>query len=302
MTRRVALQIGDLRARSARRWWIERVLRERARQAVVDSEKISVRNGIAPANVGPFGLGALEGSLDGRGKTRAKECVEDGDGQRAARTENAFDGKAHGKLETFRTGVDLRGEKFIHAEQIENGVSDAEGAAELLASAGERDALPAFFAKMHDDVGRVSSLVCSDLDIFLLQRLEIASSCEAGETGFERVLVKRLAFGEANAATKVAIGEALVAGEIDVADDVGRRGVEIKFNRSDVRRGIKGRCGAKAISSLPFLALHVSMKAELPVSAERVDSMFGEVAARSDVGRELAGFLCGMQLLLEERA
>jgi hypothetical protein len=98
------------------------------------------------------------------------------------------------ELQSFRPTVDLRGQKFVQAEQVENGVSDAHRSSELFAAARERDALFAFLTKANGYVGHTSDFVSLYLNVFFFERLEISRSCKTGKTSFERVFIKRLAF------------------------------------------------------------------------------------------------------------
>ena len=65
--------------------------------------------------------------------------------QRGAGAEDSFLGHAKHDLKSFRTAIELRGEKFLAIQQVENSVDDAKGAAETVsrikAAGGKSEAM-----------------------------------------------------------------------------------------------------------------------------------------------------------------
>ena len=97
-------------------------------------------------------------------------------------------------MQAFGPAVDLSGEKFVHAEQIENRVGDSQCASELSRPARECDALFAFLMNLNGYIGRTFGFMSFYLNVFFFEWLEITRSRETRNTGFERIFVQRPTF------------------------------------------------------------------------------------------------------------
>ena len=72
-------------------------------------------------------------------------------------------------------------------QKIEHGVGEAECAAKLSVAAVKRHALQPDFFKVNRDISGVPGVIELDVNIFFVNRLEIAASCEFGQADFQRV-------------------------------------------------------------------------------------------------------------------
>ena len=168
------------------------------------------------------------------GEPRANHIVKNRKSQRGARPENSFLCYAKHDLKSFRTAIELRGKKFLAIQQVEDSVDDAQRAPELAGASRQRGALLANFLEADRNVGGVSSLIELDPNIFFLDWLKVAASCQAQQADFECVLIDWTALAQENFAANVAVAKFVQAKKFDSLHAIRRGVTQIEGNARSV--------------------------------------------------------------------
>src|SRR5215469_7045558 len=126
-------------------------------------------------------------------------------------------------------------------EEIEQGIGNSEGAAELSAAALESDALLAYFLEANRDVGGVADVVELDVNVLFENGLEVPGASKSGKADFQGVLIERVAFAERNATPNEAIVEFVQPLKLEAVDQIGRRIAEVELDADGMSVGVEDR-------------------------------------------------------------
>src|SRR5260370_42047132 len=91
---------------------------------------------------------------------------------------------------------------------------------------------------MDRDVGGVGRFIKLNVNVFFVDRLEVAGAGQAEETSFERAVIDGVAFAQGNSAAHVAVAEFVQAEKFDPLHEEWRGGGQIEFFASGVALGV----------------------------------------------------------------
>ena len=105
---------------------------------------------------------------------RANHIIKNRKSQRGSRAKDSFLCEGEQELKAPWAAIKLRREEFLAIQQVEDGVGDTQGAAELTSAAYQRGALLANLFEADRDARGVSGLIELDPNIFFADRLEVS--------------------------------------------------------------------------------------------------------------------------------
>src|SRR5260370_19225308 len=127
---------------------------------------------------------------------------------------------------------------------------------------------------MDRDVGGVGRFIKLNVNVFFVDRLEVAGAGQAEETSFERAVIDGVAFAQGNSAAHVAVAEFVQAEKLDPLHEVWRRVAQIECYASGVSLGIESSH-----------YIHGMSGEEIESRVSRSYLINGFVAAKPQVGR-----------------
>src|SRR6266571_1884897 len=165
---------------------------------------------------------------------RADHIIKNGECQGGSRAEDSFFCQAEHDLHALRATVKLRRKELFAIQQVEDGVDDAQSAAELASASRQRGALLPNFFEADRNVCRVGGFIELDANIFFVDRLEITCPRQTQETGFECALIDGVAFAQENSAAHVVVAELVQSKKFNALHEVRRRVAQIECNARSV--------------------------------------------------------------------
>src|SRR5579859_219508 len=171
---------------------------------------------------------------------RSQKIVEQRDGQRAARAEKPFHDQTENDPQAVWPGVELRGKQFLALQDIEQGIGQAERAAELAPATRKRCALLARLCDTDGHIGRVRDFIEPDVHVFVADLMEVTRFREPGKSQLEAAFVERLALCQTDTTPEIAIAEAVVAEKFDMTNSIGRRVAECDAQPGGMAVDVKG--------------------------------------------------------------